>query len=1005
MTLKVLIYPTFETPDEGDGGVRRVVEAQRKHLPKYGIEVVDDPEKADVIACHIQMPPEYLRRFPEKAFVAHCHGYYWDEYKRDDGSPLWERWCLQANAEVMRATLVADIVTAPSEWVAQSIRRNTCRDVRVVRHGINLDEWDVHEPESRKYVLWNKSRPDPVCDPDPVYQVARLMPDVQFTSTFGGWSSELPPVNVMLTGRVPYEQAKRLVEGANIYLCTSRETYGIGTLEAMAAGVPVVGWRWGGQREFITHEVDGWLATPHDVEGLAEGIRWAKGHRPTVSKAARETAEKYTWDEPARMYAEIYREAAERKYGGAAPAVARSTAINTANGSYPPLRPKVSVIVTAYNLDKYLPFALASVLKQDDSFTDWECIIVDDASPDRCGEIADQWAQRDPRFRVIHNEKNLYLAGARNAGVAASRGEYIQPLDADDMLAEGALGILAGALDVDRQTWVAYGGVLFVNEEMRPEDYGTGTPGISGWPVDFRVDWQLHQPQQGQRPSNLLPYASMIRRRALELTGGWRERRKTAEDADLWCRLSSYGFAPRKVTNAPCLIYRNRADSMSRVNEPDDWTQWYPWSRLPDLFPAGAMMGADDKNALAVTSCDPAIIAVIIPVGPGHETLVKDAVDSVDCQTFRQWECIVVNDTGHDLPPLPTWVRVVCSCGDFFEYDYREHDCSGRRGPAAARNAGIRSATARLYISLDADDMLRPHALRMMYEAYVADGTGRAIIYSDFWEDPKDEGEFSVYELPNFEAAMLGDHMLGCVTQLTPVQAWRDAGGYDEEIPAWEDWDFQIKLCEAGYCMQRIAAPLWTYRKHTGYRRDTQFANRDEPGGAKDIILARYPDLWPEVAQARGIKLKGRSPLMGCNSCGGGGSATVQSFAEQTPRRLDPQASGAMLVQYVGSRQGSMEYRANTTAVYKFAAGEEPTYVHPDDLEFFAHRNDFHIIEGSAAAVAPEQTFAPPPPVGGPRGAEELAAEVEANNTELAAKKERTRKKAGALPPGATEIN
>jgi glycosyltransferase involved in cell wall biosynthesis len=972
---KVYLYPEFNTPDAGDGGVRRVVEAQRLHCPRYGVEFVDDPADAEVIAAHIQIPEEYLRRFPDKAIVTHVHGFYWDEYKGADGKSLWERWSLQANLDVMKATLVADIVTSPSEWVSQAIRRHTCRDVRTVRHGINLEEWDVHEPERSKYVLWNKSRPDPVCDPEPVYKVAALLPQVEFISTFGGWSLSIPPINVKLTGRVPHEQARRLVEGADVYLATTRETYGIGTLEAMAAGVPVVGWKWGGQREFIEHGVDGWLAQPHDIEGLAEGIAWARANRPTVSKAARAKAEQYTWDEPARMYAEIYAEAAERK--------AR-------------VRPKVSVIVTAYKLDKYLDWALASVLKQDDTFKDWECIIVDDASPDRCGEIADAWARRDPRFRVLHNEKNLYLAGARNAGLAISRGDYIMPLDADDMLAEATLQILSEALDADRRTHVAYGGVFFLDEDgVTPTDYGNERgPGWSGWPSDFRVDWQLRAPNPGQRPNNLLPYASMIRREALELTGGWRERRRTAEDADLWCRLSSYGFEPRRVTGAMTLLYRNRTDSMSQTNVPDDWTMWYPWSRLPDLIPAGAMMG-ETNNTLAVSSCDPAIIAVIIPVGPGHELLVKDAVDSVDCQTFRQFECIVINDTGHPLTGIPTWVRII---------DLPTEDRHGKHyGPAIARNIGIAAATARLYIPLDADDMLRPHALRMMFAAFMAEADGKAVIYSDFWEDPNQEGEFSVYELPNFESQMLGDHMLGCVTQLTPVSAWRDVGGYDEEIPAWEDWDFQIKLCEAGYCMKHLAQPLWTYRKHTGYRRDVQYVNRDEPGGAKDMIIARYPDIWPEVARSRGIELKGRSPLMGCASCGGGGgggAAQIQNIimANQFPRALNPTATGAMLVQYIGDRRGAVEYRAKTDAVYKFDAGEEPIYVHPDDLELFRMRDDFRIIEGSEAVLPPSSdVFAPPQSIDGPQGNE-----LDENNAELVEKKKRTRAKAGELPAGVT---
>ena len=72
--------------------------------------------------------------------------------------------------------------------------------------------------------------------------------------------------------------------------------------------------------------------------------------------------------------------------------------------------PKVSVIVPIYNVEAYLPRCLDSLRCQ--TLSDIEIILVDDGSPDRCGEIADRYAQEDSRFRVIHQA---------NAGIAAAR--------------------------------------------------------------------------------------------------------------------------------------------------------------------------------------------------------------------------------------------------------------------------------------------------------------------------------------------------------------------------------------------------------------------------------------------------------------------------------------------------------------------------------------------------------------------------------------------------------
>lgn len=93
--------------------------------------------------------------------------------------------------------------------------------------------------------------------------------------------------------------------------------------------------------------------------------------------------------------------------------------------------PKVSVIVPCFNQAGYLPEALGSVLGQ--TFADWECIIVNDGSPDDTARVAAEWVKRDARFRYIE-KANGGLSSARNAGIEAARGQFVQFLDADDAL-------------------------------------------------------------------------------------------------------------------------------------------------------------------------------------------------------------------------------------------------------------------------------------------------------------------------------------------------------------------------------------------------------------------------------------------------------------------------------------------------------------------------------------------------------------------------------------------
>ena len=91
----------------------------------------------------------------------------------------------------------------------------------------------------------------------------------------------------------------------------------------------------------------------------------------------------------------------------------------------------VSIIVPCYKQAHYLREALQSVLEQ--SYSNWECIIVNDGSPDTTELVAKQWLEKDSRFHYLYKE-NGGLPSARNAGIKISTGEFILPLDADDIL-------------------------------------------------------------------------------------------------------------------------------------------------------------------------------------------------------------------------------------------------------------------------------------------------------------------------------------------------------------------------------------------------------------------------------------------------------------------------------------------------------------------------------------------------------------------------------------------
>ena len=95
--------------------------------------------------------------------------------------------------------------------------------------------------------------------------------------------------------------------------------------------------------------------------------------------------------------------------------------------------PLISVIIPVYNVEKYLRRCLDSVIAQ--TYQNLEIICVDDGSIDDSGKICDQYAVRDARIKVIHQE-NQGLSAARNRGLDAAEGEYIAFVDSDDYILE-----------------------------------------------------------------------------------------------------------------------------------------------------------------------------------------------------------------------------------------------------------------------------------------------------------------------------------------------------------------------------------------------------------------------------------------------------------------------------------------------------------------------------------------------------------------------------------------
>jgi glycosyltransferase involved in cell wall biosynthesis len=204
----------------------------------------------------------------------------------------------------------------------------------------------------------------------------------------------------------------------------------------------------------------------------------------------------------------------------------------------PKSNPQISVVMPVHNALPFLSWSIESILEQ--TFSDFEFIILDDGSTDGSVELLREWAQRDARIQIYPNDQRLGLSGSSNAVVAKASAPIVARMDADDVAHHDRLRrqweILEGNPDV-----VAVGalcnGINASGEVVRPRDR-----------------WRL------VRKSVYIPFphgSAMFRRDAFEAVGGYDESVVGAEDQDLFKRMTAKG----RVVTLPDILYSYRYHS------------------------------------------------------------------------------------------------------------------------------------------------------------------------------------------------------------------------------------------------------------------------------------------------------------------------------------------------------------------------------------------------------------------------------------------------------------
>lgn len=131
------------------------------------------------------------------------------------------------------------------------------------------------------------------------------------------------------------------------------------------------------------------------------------------------------------------------------------------------MKPKISIIVPIYNVEKYIYRAIESILSQ--SLKDIEIILINDGSTDGCGEICDKYGEKDSRIKVIH-KNNGGVSSARNIGIDNARGEYIGFVDPDDYIDKNMYEILYGVAEKSKSEIVISSFSYIIDKKEKPQD-------------------------------------------------------------------------------------------------------------------------------------------------------------------------------------------------------------------------------------------------------------------------------------------------------------------------------------------------------------------------------------------------------------------------------------------------------------------------------------------------------------------------------------------------------
>lgn len=189
--------------------------------------------------------------------------------------------------------------------------------------------------------------------------------------------------------------------------------------------------------------------------------------------------------------------------------------------------PVISVIMPVYNGRKYLKEAVDSILNQ--TYTDFEFLIIDDASTDGSSEILFDYSLKDSRVKIFKNEKNLNVAKSLNRLIDHAKGKYIARMDADDVAIETRLESQLEVLETQSSVDILFSNIIYIDKDGHEICLGKKHPSLTKTLEQLSLNNSIAHP------------TIFMRKNVFDTYGGYNEEIGNVEDKELWMRLHQKG--------------------------------------------------------------------------------------------------------------------------------------------------------------------------------------------------------------------------------------------------------------------------------------------------------------------------------------------------------------------------------------------------------------------------------------------------------------------------------